>query len=100
MPTEMLGPGTEAALELLVETTGKMGDLDPLEEGEWGDGGNLGEVFFSKNSWLTSWWFGGFSQNRNLEKNDDCSQIGANFPQGFRVKMTHNLKPPPSYLVD
>lgn len=62
MPTEMLGPGTEAALELLVEleTVLEDGGWDPFKEGE-GMVRFWGKFFFHKNSWLTSWWL--FSQN-------------------------------------
>lgn len=49
MPTEMLGPGTEAALELLVmlETVLEDGGWDPLGEGEGSEDGSTWGVFAS-----------------------------------------------------
>ena len=60
MPTEMLGPGTEAALELLVmlETVLEDGGWDPLGEGEGSEDGSTWGVF-------ASWWFRFFAKPKS-----------------------------------
>ena len=80
MPTEMLGPGTEAALELLVETL-EDGGWDPFKKvSEDGKPGGFCELVGFSPGLLSSNWI-----------------IS---PQGFGVKITHNLKPPPPPIVN